>query len=61
MEAIEKELEEHGLLDLLLSSKQIGIGAYGAANMIERENRLIQKIRQNLSHVVIGIHCAAHG
>ncbi|XP_073532536.1 zinc finger protein 862-like [Phyllobates terribilis] len=37
----------------------IAIGTDGAASMIETENGLVQKIRQNISHL-IGIHCVAH-
>jgi hypothetical protein len=43
MEAIKKELEKYGLLDLLFSSKLIGTDSVGAANLIGREHRLIQK------------------
>jgi hypothetical protein len=43
MEATEKELEKCGILDFLLSSKLIGTDSVGAANLIGREHRLIQR------------------
>jgi hypothetical protein len=62
METTVKELEEHGFLDLLFSSKLLGISPDGAANLIGRENGQIPptpKNTQTLSHV-IGIHSVAY-
>jgi hypothetical protein len=44
MEAIVKELEKYGHLDLLSSSKVLGIGPDGAANLTGKENGQIKKI-----------------
>jgi hypothetical protein len=43
MEAIVNEVEKHGHLDLLSSSKLLGISPDGAANLIKRENGQIKK------------------
>jgi hypothetical protein len=59
MEGTQKELEKHGFLDLLFSSKLTAINTDGNDNLIGKENELIQKLRQNLGHV-IGMHCVAH-
>jgi hypothetical protein len=39
-----KELENHGHLDLLSSSKLLGIGPDGATNLIRGENGQIKKL-----------------
>jgi hypothetical protein len=59
LDAVEKELEKHGFLNWLLSSHLIGISTDGAASISGAENGLIQKIRQNISHLT-GVHCVAH-
>ncbi|XP_073537153.1 zinc finger protein 862-like [Phyllobates terribilis] len=59
LEALTEELRTLGLVGWLSSSHLIAIGTDGAASMIGTENGLVQKIRQNISHL-IGIHCVAH-
>jgi hypothetical protein len=49
LDAIQKELDEHGLLDWLSSCKLIGTGNDGTANKTGTENGLIQQIRQNVT------------
>jgi hypothetical protein len=43
METTVKELEKHGHLNMLSSSKLLGIGPEGAADLIRRENKQIKK------------------
>jgi hypothetical protein len=57
-QAVQQELEKLGL-NWLPSSQLIGIGTDGAASLIVVENRFVQKVHQNLSHV-INMHCIAH-
>ncbi|XP_053544659.1 zinc finger protein 862 isoform X2 [Bombina bombina] len=52
LDAITKELQLRGLSEWLTSSQLIGIATDGAESMLEDENGLVQKLKQNLHHII---------